>query len=98
MAATQQAPNPADAVVSWMTADGRITVVDCAECPYQGQLCQTCIVPALESTGLAEYDGATARLAPRRARLCMAPIPSRWLRLLPAWGLYRLATRRRKAA
>jgi hypothetical protein len=52
MAQTRAAPepiSPSEAVVGVMTADGQITLSDCATCPYRGALCQVCIVPSIQA-------------------------------------------------
>jgi len=42
-----------DTTVGWLTADGRIQLMDCEVCPWRQQLCDTCIVPTLLAGGSA---------------------------------------------
>ena len=54
-------PNwPEYPVVGWLAPDGTLTVADCVTCPYRGQLCDVCVVPELEATGLADYGPGTS--------------------------------------
>ena len=57
-----EAPRKPDGpIVGWLAPDGTITVVDCAVCPWRQRLCDSCVIPALEATGLADYaPGADA--------------------------------------
>jgi hypothetical protein len=60
--ALPEAPGkPGGPIVGWLAPDGTITVVDCAVCPWRQKLCDSCVIPELEATGLADYGpGAEA--------------------------------------